>query len=708
MMNTLKLLAFVRLYITYIFQVRMKHYLTTAIARFTQLLRKNVRLKKRYTSEILNRIKAAVSSGSLRVLLEECSTLRRNSVDSSSGTLRLLFDCASTPTRSAVEALPKPSRRDVKPVSNMSRRNPKAEPKASRPRGEVSLSRDFLLTNFAPTPAFYAVGLGFCFTVTRILSEGDPKPTRRKFEQRWEKGGNWLSIEQVLVEKLIVNPMPINRVKPKRSILRCFKAMCTSLILQLDTLLGLICPVVQRALKCLLFVSDYKQAYRMILTCLFLCLVSMFSLSAQTPRKDSGADGLSHLVALKPGDKIPDAVWNQSLELNYFNGKKKTIKFADLKGKLILLDFWSTGCPSCIEGIPGMELIQQRFKDKVQVVMVNSQRNKDTPERIKKRFKKYEEDFNYTPVLPTILNDTLFTSLLPHNTLPTIGIINPKGQFVLNSYASSITEDIIQDFLKTGVSSRFIEKSEIQNPERINTRPLVDTTGLLFCSVMSGYRENYLGVYPAVAYSKGSSLFQVGNYFLNSCYQLAFPDVFQGAQSNLFVFDESITKEFVDLIYDFKTTKGQFWYQLYLRDSITQELAFDYFRKALTERFRVAVERKKGAVAAYALSLDVSRPLWKTKGGMYMNSVDKGNESLIIQNMPLNGVIDFIRSVLDKPVIFEGKSAERIDLRLPGNFLDLSIKQKIAALEQHGIKLTPTQYSGEYPYFYTVSTNHTK
>ncbi|MGB3105723.1 MULTISPECIES: TlpA family protein disulfide reductase [Sphingobacterium] len=451
-----------------------------------------------------------------------------------------------------------------------------------------------------------------------------------------------------------------------------------------------------------------SQSWNRPLIVITILFVSMFSLSAQTPRKDSGADGLSSLVALKPGDRIPDAVWNQPLELNYFNGKKKTIKFADLKGKLILLDFWSTGCPSCIEGIPEMELIQQRFKDKVQVVMVNSKRNKDTPERIHKRFKKYKEDFNYTPVLPTILNDTLFTSLLPHNTLPTIGIINPAGQFVINSYASSITEDIIQDFLKTGVSSRFIEKSEIQNPKRINTLPLVDTTGLLFCSVMSGYRENYLGVYPAVSYSKGSSLFQVGNYFLNTCYQLAFPDAFKEIQSSLFVFDDRINKEFIDLMYDFKTTKGQFWYQLYLRDSVTQDLAFDYFRNALIQRFNVAVERKKGIVAAYALSLDVSRPIWKTKGGMYMNSVDKGNESLIMQNMPLNGVIGFIRSVLDKPVIFEGKSAERIDLRLPGNFLDLAIKEKIAALEQHGITLTPTQYNGEYPYFYTVSTKHTK
>ncbi len=694
-MNILKFLAFLRGYITYIFQVPVKHYLSTDIVLITQNLRKKIRQGKMYFKRT-------------SILLKKRCTIS-----------------AQTLIEISLEA----------------------EPKASRTGSEVSPSRDFFLTNFALASAFHAIGIKFSSGSHRAT----PIKTRCRLDENPMKCKNSAGIAQKMVDyslaqetlkldysatlgspllspcytqgqlndctrptqqkqafQQVGNARLTYDVESERSVLRLFKSICKVFVFRPNTLLVTSKVVAQRALKCFLSFADYKRAYRIILTCLFLCLVSMFSLSAQTPRKNSGADGLSDLVALNPGDKIPDAVWNQPLELQYFNGQKKTIKFADLKGKLILLDFWSTGCPSCIEGIPDMELIQQRFKDKVQVVMVNSKRNKDTPERIKKRFKKYKEDFNYTPVLPTILNDTLFTSLLPHNTLPTIGIINSEGEFVLNSYASSITEDIIKDFLKTGVSSRFIEKSEIKNTARINTQPLVDTTGLLFCSVMSGYRENYLGVYPAMSYSEGNSLFQVGNYFLNTCYQLAFPDAFKGVQSNLFVFDDQINKEFIDLIYDFKTTKGQFWYQLYLRDSITQELAFDYFRNALIQRFHVAVERKNGVVAAHALSLDVSRPLWKTKGGMYMNSVDKGNESLIMQNMPLNGVIGFIRSVLDKPVIFDGKSAERIDLRLPGNFLDLSIKQKIAALEQHGIRLTPTQYSGEYPYFYTVSTKHAK
>ncbi|WP_312715847.1 hypothetical protein, partial [Sphingobacterium multivorum] len=74
MMNTLKLIAFLKTYITYIFQVPVKHYLSTDIVLFTLLLRKKIRqgktyfkgtsilLKKRYTSDFQNLIKMEASS----------------------------------------------------------------------------------------------------------------------------------------------------------------------------------------------------------------------------------------------------------------------------------------------------------------------------------------------------------------------------------------------------------------------------------------------------------------------------------------------------------------------------------------------------------------------------------------------------------------------------------------------------------------------
>lgn len=743
-MNTLKLLAFVRLYITYIVQVRVKHYLSTDIVRFTQQLRKQIDKGKMYCRSTCSVLHNCCMSGFQKVTTKS----QRIKTVAILMLSRIYFTYIC-------QALARYSSRSYCKGTGRVLKNHRIP------------SLDLFLTNTCLSSTFYAAGSQFSSGMHRRGSTEDWS----QFEENPRKGRSWSGVGRELISLFLApegtvdsrlsyrdctERVPKRYWKGTRELLKRYQIATKHLQAVSSSLLNLIykpglviekfvkgesnhlvrgadgyrfksnglqasCEVLvckggyfaiqkktiaQGTLKCFDFAAGYKSVLRMSLTCLILGIVSMFSLSAQTPRKDSGADGLSQIKALKPGDKIPDAVWNQSLELNYFNGKKKTIKFADLKGKLIILDFWSTGCASCIEGIPKMELIQQRFKDQVKVLMVNSKRNRDTPERINKRFKKYKADFNYTPSLPTILEDTVFTALFEHNSLPTMAIIDPDGKFVVNSFSGSITEQNVKDFFNSGSAKKFIEKSAIKNLNRVNTIPLVDTTGLQFVSAMSGYRENYLGVYPAVKHKNGSSLFQVGNYSLNTCYQLAFPDVFQGTEFNLFVFDQHVEKEFADLLYDFKTRKGQFWYQLYVRDSIPESLAFNYFRQALYERFKVAVERRNGPVEAYLLTLDTKS--LTTKGGMRIYSVDKGNQSLVLQNTPVNGVINFLRSVLDKPVVSKIAYAEKLDLKLPGSFLDLSVDQKIVALREYGIHLRLAQYNGEYPYFYPVAIQHTK
>ena len=82
-MNTQQLLAFLKGYITYIFQVPVKHYLSTDIVLITQKLRKKIRqgktyfkgtsilLKKRCKISAQNLLKKVDSSGSLWVLFED-------------------------------------------------------------------------------------------------------------------------------------------------------------------------------------------------------------------------------------------------------------------------------------------------------------------------------------------------------------------------------------------------------------------------------------------------------------------------------------------------------------------------------------------------------------------------------------------------------------------------------------------------------------
>ncbi|HEV2056758.1 MAG TPA: TlpA disulfide reductase family protein [Methylomirabilota bacterium] len=48
------------------------------------------------------------------------------------------------------------------------------------------------------------------------------------------------------------------------------------------------------------------------------------------------------------------------------------LRLADLKGKVVFLNFWATWCPPCMEEMPAMERLWQRYKDQGLVVIALS------------------------------------------------------------------------------------------------------------------------------------------------------------------------------------------------------------------------------------------------------------------------------------------------------------------------------------------------
>jgi peroxiredoxin len=50
---------------------------------------------------------------------------------------------------------------------------------------------------------------------------------------------------------------------------------------------------------------------------------------------------------------------------------ERTVALRDFRGKVIVLNFWATWCPPCIEEMPSLSAMQARLRDRVNVVAVS-------------------------------------------------------------------------------------------------------------------------------------------------------------------------------------------------------------------------------------------------------------------------------------------------------------------------------------------------
>jgi len=148
---------------------------------------------------------------------------------------------------------------------------------------------------------------------------------------------------------------------------------------------------------------------------------SMFSLSAQTPRKDSGADG-SKIMPLMIGQRVPEDFWTRE---HLFYSKGDTIRqtLEAYKGRPLVIDFWGTWCVSCVKAFPKLGAMQKSFDGKLNIVLVNSIVTKDDFSKINQM----KDGSLKNGQLKTIFRDQYFAQLFPFIAIPQYVWINSRG-----------------------------------------------------------------------------------------------------------------------------------------------------------------------------------------------------------------------------------------------------------------------------------------
>ena len=100
----------------------------------------------------------------------------------------------------------------------------------------------------------------------------------------------------------------------------------------------------------------------------------------------------------------------------------KTISFADLKGKVVLVNYWATWCPPCRAEIPDLVKLQDKYRDKL-VVLGISEDEDATPQEVKAFA--VAQKMNYPVVMKTPALSKIFKGV---SALPTTFVIDPEGK----------------------------------------------------------------------------------------------------------------------------------------------------------------------------------------------------------------------------------------------------------------------------------------
>lgn len=128
----------------------------------------------------------------------------------------------------------------------------------------------------------------------------------------------------------------------------------------------------------------------------------------------------------------------------------------DLKGKVVLLDFWTSGCINCQHIIPDLERLEEEFADELVVIGVHSGKydREQEDESVRQAILRYGIEH-------PVVNDPDFViwSAYGANAWPTVALVDPTGMYV-GARAGEQVYDAFRDVIADLVAE-FDEQGEI-------------------------------------------------------------------------------------------------------------------------------------------------------------------------------------------------------------------------------------------------------
>jgi thiol-disulfide isomerase/thioredoxin len=155
------------------------------------------------------------------------------------------------------------------------------------------------------------------------------------------------------------------------------------------------------------------------------------------------------LKSLKVGEQVPDVEVGNLLGFG-----QKEVKLADLKSKVVLIEFWSIYCGSCIGGMLHLQSLRDAFKDSLVVLPVNA----ESKEKIEKLWGNNPNLKKLT--IYTTYGDQVLGKLFPHALFPHLVWIDRTGKYLGASSVEYANAEVVRNIYNGGDVS-WNEKTDV-------------------------------------------------------------------------------------------------------------------------------------------------------------------------------------------------------------------------------------------------------
>lgn len=417
--------------------------------------------------------------------------------------------------------------------------------------------------------------------------------------------------------------------------------------------------------------------------CLLALLWPAMNGLAQTP--------LQKIPALTIGDQLPDLVMT-----NLYNYPSAAVHLSSLKGKMIILDFWSTWCASCIAAFPKMHRLQKEFDGQLQVFLVNTYEG-DSIKKVKPFFDRRTAGTGEKVTLPYSLLQTGLSPYFPYRFIPHYVWIDQTGKVVAITSQFEVTSQNIRSAL-AGNTAGIHTKNDLLDFD--NRKPLfVQGNGgegneFLYRSIFTGYVEGVGNVSGIVRTPEGkiTRIYLINNSPLGLL-RMAYPDKLElpynriiTEAKNGYQFKYGSTED--SLMY-----KNACCYDLSIPPATIEETV-QYMQQDIFRIYHVRVKSEVRNLHCILLKIDGTGASPLTKGGKETIFIAKTSPQKYLQNQPLTVLAEILNdhpALKQLPVITGQEGTQRIDLVFPPGFDEMDEPALKAFLKNAGLLVTPQE-----------------